>query len=66
MFRKWRRDLIDLDDILFAVNSLDNSALSIDAIELLQRIEPNPEEIKLYKDYVLQKKDEKKLTDEDR
>merc|ERR1719270_619916 len=57
---------IDLDDIIFAVNSLDNSALSIDAIELLQRIEPNPEEIKLYKDYVLQKKDEKKLTEEDR
>merc|ERR1719270_725795 len=57
---------IDLDDIIFAVNSLDNSALSIDAIELLQRIEPNPEEIKLYKDYVLQKKDETKLTDEDR
>ena len=39
---------------------------SIDAIELLQRIEPTPEEIKLYKDYVLQKKDEKKLTEEDR
>ena len=57
---------IDLDDIIFAVNSLDNSALSIDAIELLQRIEPTPEEIKQYKDYVLQKKDEKKLTEEDR
>jgi hypothetical protein len=40
--------------------------LSLDAIELLQRIEPNPEEIKLYKDYVMQNKDEKKLTDEDR
>ena len=57
---------VDLDDIIFAVNSLDNSALSIDAIELLQRIEPTPEEIKQYKDYVLQKKDEKKLTEEDR
>ena len=57
---------IDLDDMIFAINSLDNSALSLDAIELLQRIEPNPEEIKLYKDYVMQNKDEKKLTDEDR
>ena len=61
-----RKMPIDLDDIIFAVNSLDNSVLSIDAIELLQRIEPTPEEIKLYKDYVLQKKDEKKLTEEDR
>ena len=61
-----RKMPIDLDDIIFAVNSLDNSALSIDAIELLQRIEPTPEEIKQYKDYVLQKKDEKKLTEEDR
>ena len=61
-----RKMPVDLDDIIFAVNSLDNSALSIDAIELLQRIEPTPEEIKQYKDYVLQKKDEKKLTEEDR
>ena len=57
---------IDLDDIIFAVNSLDNTALSMDAIELLQRIEPNPEEIKVYKEYVQQNKDEKKLTEEDR
>jgi len=64
--RKIVNDQMSLDDIIFAVNSLDNSALSIDAIELLQRIEPNPEEIKLYKDYVMQKKDETKLTDEDR
>ena len=61
-----RKIPIDLDDIIFAVNSLDNSALSLDAIELLQRIEPNPEEIKLYKDYVLQNKDPLKLTEEDR
>ena len=64
--RKIVNDQMSLDDIIFAVNSLDNSALSIDAIELLQRIKPNPEEIKLDKDYVMQKKDETKLTDEDR
>ena len=57
---------IDLDDIIIALNSLDNSALNMEAIELLQRVEPKPEEIKLYKDYVQQNKDEKKLTEEDR
>jgi hypothetical protein len=34
--------------------------------ELLQRIVPTPEEVKAYREYVFQKKDLEKLTEEDR
>merc|ERR1719422_2013252 len=52
-----------LEDILNFVNGLDNSALSMEAIELLQRTEPNVDEIKAYKNY---KGDLMELTEEDR
>merc|ERR1719237_1982249 len=38
---KRRLPPMPLDDIMTAVNALDNSTISLDAIELLQRIEPN-------------------------
>ena len=55
-----------LDDIMAAVNALDNNALTMDAIELLQRIEPNADEIKAYREFNFKKKDPKELTAEDR
>jgi len=55
-----------LDDLVANINALDNAAIGIDAIELLQRICPIPEEIKLYREYLFQKKDLEKLTEEDR
>ena len=55
-----------LDDIIAAVNALDNNALSMDAIELLQRTEPNADEIKAYREFNFKKKDPKELTEEDR
>ena len=42
---------MSLEDIIVSVNGLDNTAFSMDAIELLQRIEPTVEEIKAYKEY---------------
>jgi len=44
----------------------DNSAVNIDITELLQRIVPTPEEVKLYNEYQFHKKDLMKLTEEDR
>jgi hypothetical protein len=38
----------------------------VTVLELLQRIVPTPEEIKAYREYVFQKKDLEKLTEEDR
>ena len=55
-----------LDDIMAAVNALDNSTISLDAIELLQRIEPNAEEIKAYREFSFKKQDPNELTEEDR
>ena len=55
-----------LDDIIAAVNALDNNALTMDAIELLQRIEPNAEEIKAYREFSFKKNDPNELTEEDR
>lgn len=63
---KRRLPQMALDDITAAVNALDNNSLSMDAIELLQRIEPNADEIKAYREYNFQKKDPNELTDEDR
>ena len=40
-----------IDDMVFAINALDNSALNLDITELLQRIVPTNEEIKLYREY---------------
>ena len=57
---------MSLEDIIFSVNGLDNTTFSMDAIELLQRIEPTNEEIKAYKEYNLHKKDPMELTEEDR
>ena len=55
-----------LEDIIAAVNALDNNALTMDAIELLQRIEPNAEEIKAYREFSFKKNDPNELTEEDR
>jgi len=57
---------MSLEDIIVSVNGLDNSAFSMDAIELLQRIEPTNEEIKAYREYSFNKKDPMELTEEDR
>ena len=63
---KRRLPAMSLEEIIVAVNNLDNSALSMDAIELLQRTEPNTDEIKAYREFSNQKKDIMELTEEDR
>merc|ERR1712106_697453 len=63
---KRRLPQMPLDDIIAAVNALDNNALTIDAIELLQRIEPNADEIKAYREFNFKKNNPEELTAEDR
>jgi len=63
--RKLLPEGTNLDDIIFAVNNLDNSSLSLDAIELLQRVVPDDEERKAFNKYSAEGKDLKKLTEED-
>merc|ERR1719461_153007 len=63
---KRRLPQMPLDDIIAAVNALDNNALTMDAIELLQRTEPNAEEIKAYREFSFKKQDPNELTEEDR
>ena len=57
---------MSLEDIIISVNGLDNTNFSMDAIELLQRIEPTSEEIKAYREFSFNKKDPMELTEEDR
>merc|ERR1711892_698598 len=63
---KRRLPQMPLDDIIAAVNALDNNALTIDAIELLQRIEPNADEIRAYREFNFKKNNPEELTAEDR
>ena len=63
---KRRLPQMPLDDIIAAVNALDNNALTMDAIELLQRTEPNADEIKAYREFNFKKSDPNELTPEDR
>lgn len=49
-----------------AINSLDLKLFSLENVELLQKIVPTEQEIKLYKDYVSEKKSVIVLTDDDK
>lgn len=63
-----KRKLPDIptSDLIRAINALDTQTLSMDAIELLQRMVPLDVEIKAYREYNMAKKDVENLTEEDR
>jgi len=65
---KRKLPMMSIDDLLANINALDNAAIGLDAVELLQRIQPllTTDLIKKYKEYVRDKKDLDKLTDEDK
>lgn len=54
------------DVVIKAINNLDLKTLSLDNVELLQKMIPTEQEIKLFKDYVIAKKDINLLTEEDK
>lgn len=54
------------DLVIKAINNLDLKQLSLENVELLQKMVPTDQEQKLYKEYVIEKKDLNLLTEEDK
>ncbi|XP_066145333.1 formin-like protein [Euwallacea fornicatus] len=54
------------EKVIAAINMLDLKQLSLENVELLQRMVPNEQETKAYKEYVLEKKNINVLTEEDK
>lgn len=52
--------------VIKAINNLDLKQLSLENVEILQKMVPTEQEIKAYREYVLEKKDVNLLTDEDK
>lgn len=55
-----------VDKVINAVNMLDLKQLSLENVELLQRMVPTEPETKAYRDYVNEKKNINLLTEEDK
>ncbi|XP_051156888.1 formin-like protein isoform X1 [Leptopilina boulardi] len=62
-----RRKLeMPVDKVIMAVNALDLKVLSLENVELLQRMVPTDQEIKVYREYIINKKNVNLLTEEDK
>lgn len=55
-----------IDFVVKSINNLDLKSLSLDKVEILQKMIPHDEEIKLYRKYINDKKDINNLTEEDK
>lgn len=54
------------ETVIKAINNLDLKTLSLENVELLQKMVPTEQESKLFKDYVIEKKNINLLTEEDK
>ncbi|XP_021709642.1 formin-like protein CG32138 [Aedes aegypti] len=62
-----RRKLeMPVDIVIKAINNLDLKQLSLENVELLQKMVPTDQEQKMYKEYVIEKKDLNLLSEEDK
>ena len=62
-----RRKLeMDVESVIKAINTLDLKTLSLENVELLQKMVPTEQESKIFKDYVIEKKNINLLTEEDK
>ena len=61
-----RKLKVDINTICNAINTYNLTQLSLDNVELLEKVAPNEEEIKLYKNYINDKKDVHALSVEDK
>ncbi|XP_065073581.1 formin-like protein [Ochlerotatus camptorhynchus] len=62
-----RRKLeMPVDMVIKAINNLDLKQLSLENVELLQKMVPTDQEQKMYKEYVIEKKDLNLLSEEDK
>lgn len=55
-----------IESVIRAINNLDLKQLSLENVEILQKMTPTEQEIKNYREYVAEKKDVNMLTDEDK
>ncbi|XP_030372187.1 formin-like protein isoform X5 [Scaptodrosophila lebanonensis] len=55
-----------IDDVIAAIHSLDLKKLSLENVELLQKMVPTDAEMKAYKEYIIERKDQNLLTEEDK
>jgi formic-like protein len=62
-----RRKLeLDVEAVIKAINNFDLKVLSVENVELIQKMIPTEQEVKLYKDFVIEKKNINLLTEEDK
>lgn len=54
------------DKVINAINMLDLKQLSLENVELLQRMVPTEQESKAYREYIIEKKNVNLLTEEDK
>lgn len=54
------------ETVIKAINNLDLKTLSLENVELLQKMVPTEQESKLFKDFVIEKKNINLLTEEDK
>lgn len=54
------------ETVIKAINNLELKILSLENVELLQKMIPTEQESKLYKDFVIEKKNVSMLTEEDK
>ena len=55
-----------MDTVIKAINNLDLKQLSLENVELLQKMVPTEQETKIFKDYIIEKKNINLLTEEDK
>lgn len=55
-----------IEAVVKSINNLDLKSLSLDKVEILQKMTPTDDEIKEYRKYCAEKKDINLLTDEDK
>ncbi|XP_076391158.1 formin-like protein isoform X5 [Megachile rotundata] len=61
-----RKMEMPVEKVIMAVNALDLKILSLENVELLQRMVPTDQEIKAYREYIIEKKNVNLLTEEDK
>jgi formic-like protein len=57
---------LDVESVIKAINNFDLKVLSVENVELMQKMIPTEQEVKLYKDFVIEKKNMSLLTEEDK
>lgn len=55
-----------VDKAIQSINSFDLRAFSLENVELIQKMVPNEQETKAFRQYTIDKKDVNQLTDEDK